>query len=166
MIRNTKYLAGLKLYTLVVDAWKFFPLFGRFGSKLIMSFHDNDLRNRRQRRLEESESKRRYEVWARDRNMLDAELARWKLDEERFATLHYNFMLNKQMVGGGRWHTIRRLREKEIKHGVTGLVSEEERWMRVLDTRLEAQGAFIGSYTKKYLVDPVLGVIPQLPPEP
>ena len=172
MIRNTKYLAGLKLYTLVVDAWKFFPLFGRFGSKLIMSFHDNDLRNRRQRRLDELETqrreleaKRRYEVWLKDRNMLDAELKRWQVEETRCATLHYNFMCKKQVVGGARWHTIRRLREKEIKYNVTGLVLEEEEWMRVLDTRLAAQGAFIGSYTKKYLVDPVLGVIPQLPPE-
>ena len=82
------------------------------------------------------------------------------------AALHYDYICKKQTVGGAQWHTIRKLREKEIKDNITGLVLEEEKWMRVLDARLEAQGAFVGSYTKRYLVDPVLGVIPQLPPEP
>ena len=149
-----------------------FPFELKISNKLTMSANYNDLFNRRQQRLDELETqrrdleaKRRYEVWLKDRNMLDAELKRWQVEEKRCATLHYNFMCNKQLVGGARWHTIRRLREKEIKYNVTGLVLEEEEWMRVLDTRLAAQGAFIGSYTKKYLVDPVLGVIPQLPPE-
>ena len=46
------------------------------------------------------------------------------------------------------------------------LVLAEEKWMRIIDGRLEDQGIFIGSKTKKYLVDPELGIIPQLPPEP
>ena len=42
----------------------------------------------------------------------------------------------------------------------------EEKWMRIIDGRLEENGIFVGSKTKKYLVDPELGIIPQLPPEP
>ena len=86
-----------------------------------------------------------------------------KADDERVAAIHYNHVCNPQLVGGGRWHCIRKLREIEIKTNATGLVLAEEKWMRVLDARLEAQGIFIGSYTKKYLVDPELGVIPNCP---
>ena len=52
-----------------------------------------------------------------------------------------------------------------MRGNITGLVLGEEQWMRVLDSRLMEQGIFVGLYTKKYLVDPVLGVMPQLPPE-
>ena len=132
-----------------------------------MSANENcSLFNRRRQRLEELEAKRRYEVWLKERQWLEAEILKRKSDEERVAAAHYDHVCNQQLVGGGRWHCFRKLREIEIKTNVTGLVLAEEKWMRVLDARLEAQGIFIGSHTKKYLVDPDLGVIPQLPPEP
>ena len=89
-----------------------------------------------------------------------------KAEDERVAALHNNYVCNQQLVGGGRWHYKRKLRELEINTNATGLVLAEEKWMRIIDARLEEQGIFVGSNTKKYLVDPELGIIPQLPPEP
>lgn len=119
------------------------------------------LYDRRRRRLEEIEAIRRYIVWVNE-----AELAKQKAEDERVAALHYKYMCNQQLVGGGRWHYKRKLRELEINTNATGLVLAEEKWMRIIDARLEEQGIFVGSNTKKYLVDPELGIIPQLPPEP
>ena len=119
------------------------------------------LYDRRRRRLEEIEAIRRYIVWVNE-----AELAKQKAEDERVAALHYEYLCNQQLVGGGRWHYKRKLRELEINTNATGLVLAEEKWMRIIDARLEEQGIFVGSNTKKYLVDPELGVIPQLPPEP
>ena len=115
----------------------------------------------RRQRLEEMEAIRRYIVWVNE-----AELAKQKAEDERVAALHYEYLCNQQLVGGGRWHYKRKLRELEINTNATGLVLAEEKWMRIIDARLEEQGIFVGSNTKKYLVDPELGVIPQLPPEP
>ena len=127
-----------------------------------MSANDScSLYDRRKRRLEEIEAIRRYIVWVNE-----AELAKQKAEDERVAALHYEYLCNQQLVGGGRWHYKRKLRELEINTNATGLVLAEEKWMRIIDARLEEQGIFVGSNTKKYLVDPELGVIPQLPPEP
>ena len=132
-----------------------------------MSANENcSLYDRRKQRLEEIEAQRRYNVWLNEQRWLEAEILKRKADDEPVAALHYDHICNQQLVGGGRWHCIRKLREIEIKTNATGLVLAELKWMRVLDARLEAQGIFIGSYTKKYMVDPELGVIPQLPPEP
>ena len=132
-----------------------------------MSANENcSLYDRRRQRLEEIEAKRQYNVWLNERRWLEAEISKRKAEDERVAALHFNYVCNQQLVGGGRWHCIRKLRELEIKTNATGLVLAEEKLMRVLDARLEAQGIFIGSNTKKYLVNPELGVIPQLPPEP
>ena len=97
---------------------------------------------------------------------MEAELAKQKVEDERVAALHYEYLCNQQLVGGGRWHCKRKLRELEINTNATGLVLAEEKWMRIIDARLEEQGIFVGSNTKKYLVDPELGIIPQIPPEP
>ena len=127
-----------------------------------MSANDRcSLYDRRKRRLEEIEAIRRYIVWVNE-----AELAKQKAEDERVAALHYEYLCNQQLVGGGRWHYKRKLRELEINTNATGLVLAEEKWMRIIDARLEEQGIFVGSNTKKYLVDPELGIIPQLPPEP
>ena len=127
-----------------------------------MSANDScSLYDHRRRRLEEIEAIRRYIVWVNE-----AELAKQKAEDERVAALHYEYLCNQQLVGGGRWHYKRKLRELEINTNATGLVLAEEKWMRIIDARLEEQGIFVGSNTKKYLVDPELGVIPQLPPEP
>ena len=127
-----------------------------------MSANDScSLYDHRRRRLEEIEAIRRYIVWVNE-----AELAKQKAEDERVAALHYEYLCNQQLVGGGRWHYKRKLRELEINTNATGLVLAEEKWMRIIDARLEEQGIFVGSNTKKYLVDPELGIIPQLPPEP
>ena len=132
-----------------------------------MSANDScSLYDRRRRRLEEIEAIRRYIVWVNEQRFLEAELLKQKAEDERVAALHYKYMCNQQLVGGGRWHYKRKLRELEINTNATGLVLAEEKWMRIIDARLEEQGIFVGSNTKKYLVDPELGVIPQLPPEP
>ena len=127
-----------------------------------MSANDScSLYDHRRRRLEEIEAIRRYIVWVNE-----AELAKQKAEDERVAALHYEYLCNQQLVGGGRWHCKRKLRELEINTNATGLVLAEEKWMRTIDARLEEQGIFVGSKTKKYLVDPELGIIPQIPPEP
>ena len=132
-----------------------------------MSANDScSLYDRRRRRLEEIEAIRRYIVWVNEQRFLEAELLKQKAEDERVAALHYKYLCNQQLVGGGRWHYKRKLRELEINTNATGLVLAEEKWMRIIDARLEEQGIFVGSNTKKYLVDPELGVIPQLPPEP
>ena len=132
-----------------------------------MSANDScSLYDRRRRRLEEIEAIRRYIVWVNEQRFLEAELLKQKAEDERVAALHYKYMCNQQLVGGGRWHYKRKLRELEINTNATGLVLAEEKWMRIIDARLEEQGIFVGSNTKKYLVDPELGIIPQIPPEP
>ena len=138
------------------------------GNELIVTprVNGNELRNRRQQRLDEIEGRRRYEVWRRDRTRMDDELSQWQKNEERVAAIHFAFICHQQTVRRARWRTIRNLRVAEVRGNITGLVVGEERWMRVLDARLVEQGIFVGSYTKRYLVDPVLGVMPQLPPEP
>ena len=132
-----------------------------------MSANDScSLYDRPRRRLEEIEAIRRYIVWVNEQRFLEAELLKQKAEDERVAAHHYKYLCNQQLVGGGRWHYKRKLRELEINTNATGLVLAEEKWMRIIDARLEEQGIFVGSNTKKYLVDPELGVIPQLPPEP
>ena len=121
------------------------------------------LYDRRRRRLEEAENIRR---WLKSiRQYLDAQLAKQKADEERVATLHYEHICRQQRINGGRWYVKRKLRAEEIRTHTTGLVLAEEEWMRIMDGRLEKDGIFIPSKTRKYLVDPELGIIPQLPPK-
>ena len=124
------------------------------------------LYDRRRKRLEEAENIRRFIAWAKERQFLDAQLARQKADEERVATLHYEHLCRQQQIEGGRWHLKRKLRAEEISTNATGLVLAEEEWMRIIDGRLEKDGIFVASKTRKYLVDPELGIIPQLPPKP
>ena len=124
------------------------------------------LYDRRRRRLEEIENIRRFIAWVKERQFLDAKLAKQKAEEERVSTLYYKYLCNQQLIEGGRWHEKRKLREEEINTNATGLVLAEEEWMRIIDGRLEENGIFAGSKTKLYLVDPKLGIIPQLPPEP
>ena len=132
-----------------------------------MSANSNcSLYDRCRRRLEETENIRRFIAWLKERQFLEAELAKQKAEDERVASLHYEHLCNQQLVEGGRWHLKRKLREQEINTNATGLVLAEEEWMRIIDGRLEENGIFFGSKTKKYLVDPKLGIIPQLPSEP
>ena len=122
--------------------------------------------DRRRKRLEEAENIRRFIAWLKERQFLEAELAKQKAEEERVASLHYEHLCKQQLVEGGRWHLKRKLRALDINTNATGLVLAEEEWMRIIDGRLEENGIFVASKTKKYLVDPELGIIPQLPPEP
>ena len=94
------------------------------------------------------EAIRQYIVWVIERRILEAELLKQKEEDKRVADLHYNYLCNQQLVGGGRWHCKRNLRELEITTNATGLVLAEEKWMRIIDGRLEDQGIFIGSKTK------------------
>ena len=122
----------------------------------------NDLRRRR---LEEAENIRRWLKSSRERQYLDAQFEKQKADEERLATLHYEHICRQKQINGGRWYVKRKLRAEEIRTHTTGLVLAEEEWMRIIDGRLEKDGIFVPSKTRKYLVDPDLGTIPQLPPE-
>ena len=65
--------------------------------------------DRRRQRLEEIEAKRRYNVWLNERRWLEAEISKRKAEDERVAALHFNYVCNQQLVGGGRWHCIRKL---------------------------------------------------------
>lgn len=78
------------------------------------------------------------------------------------ANLHYAHVLRRQYTNGTRWFEICRLRAIEIHQQKTGLVHKFEVWMRQLDQNLVNDGLFVGSYTKKYMVHPELGEIPQL----
>ena len=123
------------------------------------------LEDRRRRRLEEAENIRRWLRSIQERQYLDAQLAKQKADEDRVANLHYEHICRQQRINGGRWYVKRKLRAEEIRTQTTGLVLAEEDWMRTLDGRLEKDGIFIPSKTRKYLVDVELGIIPQLPPK-
>jgi len=122
----------------------------------------NDLRRKR---LEEDENIRRWLKSSRERQYLEAEFEKQKADEERLATLHFEHLCRQQQINGGRWYEKRRLRAEELRTHTTGLVLAEEEWMRIIDGRLEKDGIFVPSKTRKYLVDPDLGTIPQLSPE-
>ena len=123
------------------------------------------LYDRRRRRLEEAENIRRWLKSIQERQYIDAQLAKQKADEERVANLHYEHICRQQRINGGRWYVKRKLRAEEIRTHTTGLVLAEEEWMRIMDGRLEKDGIFIPSKTRKYLVDSELGIIPQLPPK-
>ena len=47
------------------------------------------LYDRRRRRLEEAENIRRFIAWLKERQFLEAELAKQKAEDERVASLHY-----------------------------------------------------------------------------
>ena len=100
-----------------------------------------------------------------EKEKLYAENAWQKLEDERVAGLHFSFVLRKQAVNGGRWNELSRLRAREIFENKIGLVRNFQSWMRALDRRLMSCGIFIGSYTRKHLVHPVYGEMPQLAPE-
>ena len=124
-----------------------------------------------QRRAEHLEQQRMdNECWLyccrlSEKEKLYAEEAWQKSEDERVAGLHFSFVLRKQEVNGGRWNELSRLRAIEIFEGKIGLVRNFQTWMRTLDRRLSSCGIFIGSYTRKYLVHPELGEMPQLVPE-
>lgn len=126
---------------------------------------DWSLNDARRRRLAEDENIRRWLKSSRERQHLEAQFEKQKADEERVATLHYEHLCRQQQINGGRWYVKRKLRAEEIRTQTTGLVLAEEEWMRTMDGRLEKDGIFIPSKTRKYLVDPDLGIIPQLPPK-
>ena len=117
----------------------------------------------------EAEEQRRIEseAWIycchlSEKERVSAVAARNKSEEERIAGLHFAYVLRKQEVNGGRWNEICRLRAMEVWQGKTGLVHNFDTWMRILDRRLSSHGVFIGSYTRKFMVHPELGEIPQL----
>ena len=78
------------------------------------------LYDRRRKRLEEAENIRGWIAWVKERQFLDAQLARQKAEEERVASLHYEHLCKQQLVEGGRWHLKRKLRELEINTNATG----------------------------------------------
>ena len=78
------------------------------------------------------------------------------------ANLHYAHVLRRQYTNGSRWFEICRLRSLEIHQHKIGLVLKFEVWMRKLDQNLALHGVFVGSPTKKYLIHPELGEIPQM----
>ena len=82
--------------------------------------------------------------------------------EFSIGNMHYAHVLRRQYTNGSRWFEICRLRSIEIHQQKSGLVHKFEVWMRKLDQHLAHQGVFVGSYTRKYLVHPDLGEIPQL----
>ena len=45
--------------------------------------------DRRRKRLEEAENIRRFIAWLKERQFLEAELAKQKAEDERVASLHY-----------------------------------------------------------------------------
>ena len=121
-----------------------------------------------QRHAEAAEQRRiDSEAWVyccrlSEKEKLSAEVAWKKSEDDRIAGLHFSYVLRKQEVNGGRWNEISRLRAMEVYQGKAGLVHNFETWMRILDRRLSSHGIFIGSYTRKYLVHPELGEMPQL----
>ena len=126
---------------------------------------DWSLNDARRRRLAEDENIRRWLKSSRERQHLEAQFEKQKADEERVATLHYEHLCRQQQINGGSWYVKRKLRAEEIRTHTTGKVLAEEEWMRIMDGRLEKDGVFVPSKTRKYLVDPYLGIIPQLPPK-
>ena len=121
-----------------------------------------------QRHAEAAEQRRiESEAWTycchlSEKEKVAAEVAMNKAEDERIAGLHLSYVLRKQAVNGGRWNEICRLRAMEVWQGKVGLVHNFETWMRILDRRLSSHGIFIGSYTRKFMVHPELGEIPQL----
>ena len=85
--------------------------------------------DRRRKRLEEAENIRRFIAWLKERQFLEAELAKQKAEEERVASLHYEHLCKQQLEEGGRWYLKRKLRALEINTNATGLVLAEEKWM-------------------------------------
>ena len=110
-----------------------------------------------ERRLEADEERRLdSHIWSYCCSLNTREL------EFAVGNLHFAHVLRKQYRNGIRWFEICRLRSIEIHQRKTGLVRKFEVWMRKLDQNLAHQGVFVGSYTRKYLVHPDLGEIPQM----
>ena len=82
--------------------------------------------------------------------------------EYAVSNLHFAHVLRRQFTNGNRWPIICYLRSLEINHQKIGLVHKFHVWMRKLDQNLAQQGIFVGSNTRKYLVHPELGEIPQI----
>ena len=109
------------------------------------------------RRVEAEEERRLdFQIWS-----LCCRLSMKELDFA-VANLHYAHVLRRQYTNGSRWFEICRLRSLEIHQHKTGLVLKFEVWMRKLDQNLAHHGVFVGSPTKKYLIHPELGEIPQM----
>ena len=110
-----------------------------------------------ERRLEAEEERRLdSQIWSYCCRLNTREL------EFAIGNLHYAHVLRQQYTNGTRWFEICRLRSIEIHQKKTGLVRKFEVWMRQLDQNLAHQGVFVGSYTRKYMVHPYLGEIPQM----
>ena len=99
-----------------------------------------------------------------------SEIQRWsyccqlisKEEEYAVSNLHFAHVLRRQFTNGNRWPLLCHLRSIELQHKKTGLVCQFHVWMRKLDQALAHDGIFVGSYTRKYLVHPELGEIPQI----
>ena len=85
-----------------------------------------------------------------------------KEEEYAVSNLHFAHVLRRQFTNGNRWPLLCHLRSIELHRKKTGLVSQFHVWMRKLDQALAHDGIFVGSYTRKYLVHPELGEIPQI----
>ena len=79
--------------------------------------------------------------------------------EYAVSNLHFAHVLRMQFTNGNRWPLLCHLRSIEVHRKKAGLVHQFEVWMRKLD---QTKGVFVGSYTRKYLVHPELGEIPQI----
>ena len=99
-----------------------------------------------------------------------SEVQRWsyccrlisKEAEHAVSNLHFAHVLRSQFTNGNRWPLLCHLRSIELHHKKTGLVSQFHVWMRKLDQALAHDGIFVGSYTRRYLVHPEMGEIPQI----
>ena len=99
-----------------------------------------------------------------------SEIQRWsyccqlisKEEEYAVSNLHFAHVLRRQFTNGNRWPLLCHLRSIELHRKKTGLVYQFHVWMRKLDQALAHDGIFVGSYTRKYLVHPELGEIPQI----
>ena len=99
-----------------------------------------------------------------------SEVQRWsyccrlnsKEAEYAVSNLHFAHVLRRQFTNGNRWPLLCHLRSIELHRKKTGLVHQFHVWMRKLDQALAHDGIFVGSYTRKYLVHPEMGEIPQI----
>ena len=99
-----------------------------------------------------------------------SEVQRWsyccrlisKEAEHAVSNLHFAHVLRSQFTNGNRWPLLCHLRSIELHHKKTGLVCQFHVWMRKLDQALAHDGIFVGSYTRRYLVHPEMGEIPQI----
>ena len=124
--------------------------------------------DRRAHRQAELQRRRKLEAdsWKYSQILIQKELALHREFQARAeADAFFNYLKHCQMIARARWDEKCRLRAIEICENRVNLVTNFEALMREQEKKLMDQGLFIGSYTKKYLVCPVNGELPQLPPE-